>query len=129
MFRIETDGVLWMNEIPVIVMIFRNSWSSEWSHLPSYIFRLIDFNCKFMMIWIFDLIITQSITLQMWWVDVLVKSVLYKYRKETNMTLIRESTFSKRVLEIDVNFIEKYIHCSLQGGPSGGPACPPVVSI
>ena len=56
-----------------------------------------------------------------------VKSVLYKYRKETNMALIKESTFSKRVLEIDVNFIQKYIHCSLQGGPFGGPACPPVI--
>ena len=22
--------------------------------------------------------------------------------------------------------IEKFIHCSLQGGPLGGPACPPV---
>ena len=42
------------------------------------------------------------------------------------MKSIREAIFSKRVLEIDVNFIEKYIHCSLQGGPSGGPACPPV---
>ena len=40
------------------------------------------------------------------------------------MTLIREPTFSKRVLENDVNFIEKYIHCSCKAAPPNPrPAC------
>ena len=42
---------------------------------------------------------------------------------------VLEPTFSKHVLEIDVDSIEKFIHCSLQGGPFGGPACPPVSYI
>ena len=39
---------------------------------------------------------------------------------------VLEPIFSNQVLEIDVDSIEKFIHCSLQGGPFGGPACPPV---
>ena len=39
---------------------------------------------------------------------------------------IVEPTFSKHVLEINVDSIEKFIHSSLQGGPFGGPVCPPV---
>jgi hypothetical protein len=39
---------------------------------------------------------------------------------------IFEPTLSNRFLEIDVDLIEKLIPCSLQGGPFGGPACPPV---
>ena len=42
---------------------------------------------------------------------------------------VLEPTFSKHVLEIDVDSIEKFIHCSLQGGPFGGPACPSAVQI
>ena len=42
---------------------------------------------------------------------------------------ILEPIFSNQVLENDVDFIEKFIHCFLQGGPFGGPACPPVIII
>ena len=42
---------------------------------------------------------------------------------------VLERTFSNHVFEIDVDSIEKLIYCSLQGGPFGGPACPPVVKI
>ena len=41
---------------------------------------------------------------------------------------VLEPTFSNQVLKIDVDCIEKFINCSLQGGPFGGPACPPVLS-
>ena len=33
---------------------------------------------------------------------------------------VLEPTFSNHVLEIDVDSIEKFIHCSLQVGPFGG---------
>ena len=39
---------------------------------------------------------------------------------------VLERTFSNHVFEIDVDSIEKLIYCSLQGGPFGGPTCPPV---
>ena len=42
---------------------------------------------------------------------------------------VLEPTLSNQVLKIDVNSIEKFINCSLQGGPFGGPACPPVIAI
>ena len=42
---------------------------------------------------------------------------------------VLERTFSNHVFEIDVDSIEKLIDCSLQGGPFGGPACPPVIYI
>ena len=41
---------------------------------------------------------------------------------------VLEQTFSNHVFEIDVDSIEKFIHCFLQGGPFGGPARPPVSS-
>ena len=41
---------------------------------------------------------------------------------------IFEPTLSNHFLQIDVDLIEKLIPCSLQGGPFGGPACPPVFS-
>ena len=45
------------------------------------------------------------------------------------MTLIREPTFSKQILEINIDFFEKYIHSSLQGGPFWGPDFPHVSLI
>ena len=42
---------------------------------------------------------------------------------------IFEPTLSNHFLQIDVDLIEKLIPCSLQGGPFGGPACPPVFFI
>ena len=42
---------------------------------------------------------------------------------------IFEPTLSNHFLQIDVDLIEKLIPCSLQGGPFGGPACPPVQEV
>ena len=55
------------------------------------------------------------------------KQETYKMKICSNQVL--ERTFSNHVFEIDVDSIEKLIYCSLQGGPFGGPACPPVLII
>ena len=53
------------------------------------------------------------------------KQAAYKMKKICSNQVL-ERTFSNHVFEIDVDSIEKLIYCSLQGGPFGGPACPPV---
>ena len=42
---------------------------------------------------------------------------------------IFEPTLPNHFLQIDVDLIEESIACFLQGGPFGGPACPPVILI
>ena len=42
---------------------------------------------------------------------------------------IFKPTLSNHFLQIDLDLIEKLIPCSLQGGPFGAPACPPVFVI
>ena len=53
------------------------------------------------------------------------KQAAYKMKKICSNQVL-ERTFSNHVFEIDVDSIEKLVYYSLQGGPFGGPACPPV---
>ena len=61
--------------------------------------------------------------------QVWVKRFCFTYKmKKICSNHVLERTFSNLVFEVDVDSIEKLIYCSLQGGPFGGPACPPVRS-
>ena len=59
--------------------------------------------------------------------QVWVKRFCFTYEmKKICSNHVLERTFSNHVFEIDVDSIEKLTCCSLQGGPFGGQACPPV---